>query len=97
MEGYVWAAILFFLAGLIYNIVVMTKATGTSDHQADMSQAIVQVAIVDSVLVAVLALIGYFYTEQNPTAKDPYVMIMIHLSLLFSIISLSVSTLYSTT
>jgi len=85
------------MAGLVYNIVVMTRATGAGDHQADMSQAITQVAIVDAVLIVVLALMGYFYTESTPTAKDPYIMIMIHLSLLLSVISLSVSTLYSTT
>ena len=85
------------MAGLVYNIVVMTRAAGKGDHQADMSQAITQVAIVDAVLIVVLALMGYFYTESTPTAKDPYIMIMIHLSLLLSVISLSVSTLYSTT
>jgi hypothetical protein len=95
MEWWMWLSIFFFLGGLVYTMVAVTQATGNSDHKADMSKAITNVTTVNLVLVLILAGTGYFYTEQEPTAREPYIMIMLHLSLLLSVISISVAALYS--
>jgi FlaG/FlaF family flagellin (archaellin) len=93
MEAYLWVAIVLFLAGLIYSIVVVFNATANSDNASDMSAAIMNVSLVNTVLVAVLCGTGYFYTQQNLRAQQPYMMIMIHVSLLLATISIGVSTL----
>ena len=93
MEWYLWGAIVAFLTGLIYSTVVVFSATANSDNANDMSAAIMNVTLVNSVLVSVLCGTGYFYTQQNPRSEQPYMMIMIHLSLLLATISIGVATI----
>jgi hypothetical protein len=95
METWLWLVIGLFFAGLIYSTTAVFKAVGNSDYTADMSQAITYVTVVNLVMILVLAGTAYFYTSQYTTARDPYIMFMVHLSLLLSVISVSVSTLYS--
>jgi hypothetical protein len=95
MEWWMWLSIAFFFAGLIYATTAVFKATGNGDNKADMTKAITTVTLVNLVLVLILGGTGYFYTEQNPTAKQPYMMAMLHLNLLLSITSVSVASLYS--
>ncbi len=93
MEVYLWVAILLFLSGLIYSTAIVFNATASGDNANDMSAAIMNVALVNSVLVSVLCGTGYFYTQQNPRSEQPYMMIMIHLSLLLATISIGVATI----
>jgi len=93
MEYYLWFAIVLFLAGLIYSTVVVFNATANSDNANDMSAAIMNVTLINSVLVSILCGTGYFYTQQNPRSEQPYMMIMIHLSLLLATISIGVATI----
>jgi hypothetical protein len=60
-----------------------------------MIKAINNVIIVNTILVLVLAGVGYFYTQTNPAAKQPYMMFMLHFNILLSIIGISVSSLYT--
>jgi len=95
MEWWMWLSIGIFLAGLIYSTGAIFKATASGDSQASMTQAITNVTLVNFVLVMVLAGTGYFYTVQEPTAREPYIMFMLHLGLLLSVISVSVASLSS--
>ena len=93
METYLWIAIVLFLAGIIYSTVIVFNATANSDSANDMSAAIMNVTLVNSVLVSILCGTGYFYTQQNPRSEQPYIMIMIHLSLLLATISIGVASI----
>ena len=93
MDSYLWVAIVLFLAGLIYSTVVVFSATANSDNAKDMSAAIMNVTLVNSVLVSILCGTGYFYTQQNPRSEQPYMMLMIHLSLLLATISIGIATI----
>lgn len=93
METYLWFAIVAFLAGIIYSTVIVFQATANSDNANDMSAAIMNVTLINSVLVAILCGTGYFYTQQNPRSEQPYMMIMIHLSLLLATISIGIATI----
>ena len=93
MDYYLWVAIVLFLAGLIYSTVVVFSATANSDNAKDMSAAIMNVTLVNSVLVSILCGTGYFYTQQNPRSEQPYMMLMIHLSLLLATISIGIATI----
>ena len=90
-----WVTIVLFLGGILFSLINVFSVTTDGDHAADMKQAIATVCVVNSVLILVLAGTAYFYTQQNPTATQPYVMTMLHLTLLLSIISVSVSSLFS--
>ena len=74
-------------------MVTVSKAAASSDVKKDMTNAITNVTIVNTMLMLVLAGTAYFYLDSNLTAERPYVLIMLHLSLLISIISVSISSL----
>ena len=95
MEAWMWMTIAAFFAGLVYTLVSVFNATGKSDNKADMSSAIMTVTALNAVLVLILAGAAYFYTEQYPTTREPYIMGILHLNLLLSIISVSVASLFS--
>jgi hypothetical protein len=84
-----------FIASLVWTTITIFSVTGASESKSDMIKAINNVVIVNTVLVLVLAGVGYFYTESNPTAKQPYMMFMLHFNILLSIIGISVSSLYT--
>ena len=74
-------------------MVTISKATASSDVKNEVSKAIMNVTIVNSVLMLVLAGTAYFYLDTNLTAERSYILFMLHLSLLMSIISVSISSL----
>ena len=90
-----WLTIAIFFGGLLYTITAVFKASASGDNTADMTQAITNVTVINLVLILVLAGTGYFYTQQYPTAREPYIMAMLHLNLLLSVISVSVASLFS--
>lgn len=95
MNDWLWPALGLFFVGLIYSTSVIFKAASNSDYTSDMAQAINFVTVVNLVLILVLAGTAYFYTGQYTNTREPYIMFMLHVSLLLSVISVSVSSLYS--
>ena len=93
MEWWQWATLLMFLGGTIYMMVAVGQASGTSDSKNDMAKAITNVTIVNSILIIVMTGIAYFYLSANPAAQGPYLILMVHVALLMSIISVSISSL----
>jgi hypothetical protein len=85
-----------FIASLAWTATTIFSVTGASESKSDMVKAVNNIVIVNTVLVLVLAGVGYFYTESNPAAKQPYMMFMLHFNILLSIIGISVSSLYTT-
>ena len=95
MEAWSLLIVFLFIASLVWTTITIFSVTGASESKSDMIKAINNVVIVNTVLVLVLAGIGYFYTESNPAAKQPYMMFMLHFNILLSIIGISVSSLYT--
>jgi hypothetical protein len=95
MDTWLWPVLGLFFVGLIFSMSAVFKAAANGDYTADMSQAITYVTVVNLVLILVLAGTAYFYTGQYTNTREPYIMFMLHLSLLLSVISVSVSSLYS--
>jgi hypothetical protein len=95
MDGSLLFLVFAFIASLVWTSMTIFSVTGASESKNDMIKAMNNVIIVNTVLVLVLAGVGYFYTESNPTAKQPYMMFMLHFNILLSIIGISVSSLYT--
>ena len=95
MDGSLLFLVFAFIASLAWTSMTIFSVTGASESKNDMIKAMNNVIIVNTVLVLVLAGVGYFYTESNPTAKQPYMMFMLHFNILVSIIGISVSSLYT--
>lgn len=90
---YMWLALIFFMFGVIYTIVQVGTTMGNNDSNAEMAKAIGSVTIVNSVLILVLAGAAHFYIAANEASERPYILLMLHVTLLLSIISISVSSL----
>ena len=93
MSWWQWVSLLSFIIGMIYTMVTVGKAAASSDVKKDMTAAITNVTIVNTILMLILAGTAYFYLDTNLTAERPYVLFMLHLSLLISVISVSISSL----
>jgi hypothetical protein len=92
----VWLGLIFvFLSVFVWTSVTIFKVTGQSENKLDMTKAINQVAIVNTILVLVLAGFGYFYVASNESMRQAYTMFMLHVNLLLSITAISVSSLYT--
>ena len=91
-----WLLIVFaFIATFAWTCITIFTETATSDSKKDMTNAISSVVLVNTVLVLVLAGIGYFYTQANPALQQPYLMFMVHFNTLLAIIGVGVSSLYT--
>ena len=86
-------SIVLFLGATLYAIVQISILSSQSDTKSNMSSAIVSVTVVNSILMLVMAGIAYFYLKANQGAMMPYTLIMLHLTLLLSVISVSISSL----
>jgi hypothetical protein len=93
MDWLLWACVLLFTVGMLTSIITVGNASASSDAKNEIKNAIMTVAIVNGILIAVLAGLSYIYVSANTTAERPYVLFMVHTSLLISIISVSVSCL----
>ena len=93
-QGFMWVGLFGFIGAIIYTLVIVGQASGSNDSKAEISKAIFNVIIVDIVLLLVLAGTAYFYVAAEPLAERPYIMIMLHVSLLISILSVSISSLH---
>lgn len=94
MPWWMWLVLIGFLVSIFYTVIAVGQASGSSDARAAMAGAITNVTIINSVLMLVLAGTAYFYVATEPLAERPYIMIMLHVSLLLSIISVSITSLH---
>lgn len=88
-----WACVLLFSVGMLTTIITVGTVSSSGDAKNEIKNAIMTVSIVNGIMVAVLAGLSYIYVSANTTAERPYVLFMVHASLLISIISVSVSCL----
>lgn len=74
-------------------MIAVSQAAGSSDSKRDMQKAITNVTIVNTILMIVMAGTAYLYLDADPNAQRPYIILMVHVSLLLSVISVSISSL----
>jgi len=74
-------------------MITVSHAAASGDVKNDMMKAITNVTIVNTILTLVMAATAYFYLEANPNAMRSYVILMLHVTLLLSVISVSISSL----
>jgi hypothetical protein len=93
MAWWQWLSLLGFFASIIYTIYTISAASASSDQKRNMVSAITNVTIVNTILMLIFGGTAYFYLDSNLTAERPYMILMLHISLLLSIISVSIVSL----
>jgi len=92
----VWLVVVgLFIGTFLWTSLTVFGITVPGDAKDDYVQAMTTVVMVNTMLILVLAAIGYFYTQTNPNMQQPYVMFMLHLNMLLSIIGVGVASLYT--
>lgn len=88
--GFVVAISLF---GAIYGV-------SLSDVNPTLKQDVIKsfraIFIVTSILISLLAVLSLYYVKSDPTTFQPYTLIVLHISMFLSILSVSYSTLIHT-
>lgn len=78
------------LFGIIYGVVL-------GSVQNDKNQNVVKnfntIYIVTSIILVILATLSYYYVKSDPTVFQPYTIVVLHLSLFISVLSVSFSSL----
>jgi hypothetical protein len=85
--------ILLFVSATAYTFSAVSSASASGDIRAEMSKAITNIMIVDTVLIMILGGAAYFYMAVDDSVERPYITVMLHVSLLLSIIAVSISSL----
>jgi uncharacterized membrane protein YidH (DUF202 family) len=83
--------IIIFVALGVITFFYIQQNLGTSDNRAEVSTTIGKIAIANSVLVFILAIISYMFTNNNPLVRPTYTLVMMHITLLFSITAVSIA------
>ena len=100
MEAWqIWLTVIsiaLFIGVFIWTFLTVFSVSAANDKAADMMNAMSSVVLVNLVLVMMFAGIAFWYTNTYPAIQHPYMMFILHLNILISILSLSISSLYST-
>ncbi len=86
-----------FFAITLSVIIVLGLSAGGSDAKMEMRSAMITVSVLNSVLILILGGLAYYYISIDGTVERTYLMLMTHMSVLFSIIAVSVSSLHQLT
>jgi len=79
---------------MIASMSVAGTMSSTSDNKAVTSNKILNVTILNVVTVVLLCIVALLYIKDNTDAYDTYVMVILHITLLMSIISASIAALH---
>lgn len=95
----IWLTVIsisLFIGVFIWTFLTVFSVSAANDKAADMMNAMSSVVLVNLVLVMMFAGIAFWYTNTYPAIQHPYMMFILHFNILISILSLSISSLYST-
>jgi hypothetical protein len=93
VKGVFTLGLLAFVGGLIWTFVLLGENSGSKDNSEDVKKALGTVAMVNGVLIAILAGISFLYIGAEPTFERPYILVMLHASLFFSLMGASSSAI----
>jgi hypothetical protein len=83
---------IFFVIALS-TVITLGTSTANNDMAVQMKNAILYITLINGVMVLILMGLAYFYLATNTVAERNYVIIILHLGLLLSITSVSVTSL----
>ena len=92
----------FIIGGFVIAISLFGTLYGVSlsdvnpTLKGDVLKSFNAIFIVATILISLLALLALYYVRSDPTTFQPYTLIVMHLSLFLSVLSVSYSTLIHT-
>jgi hypothetical protein len=86
--------IVFFIGSFILTFFTIFSITAKQDKAGDMINAMTSVLIIDIILVASFTGVAIAYIGIVSEKSQPYMLFLLHMNLLLSILSISISSLY---
>jgi hypothetical protein len=93
--GILTVLIITFIGGLIFTFTKISSLTSPKDNP-DFNAAVSTVSIVNAVLIMILGGAAYFYMAVDDSVERPYITVMLHFSLLLSLMAVSISVIQKT-
>jgi hypothetical protein len=87
--------IILFIGIFIWTFATVFSVTAKNDNATYMTNAMANIVIVNLVMLLIFSGIAFWYTNSYPAMQHPYMMFLLHLNILISIISVSISSLYT--
>lgn len=89
-----WIMMVLYFLIVIPALIYVTSKVGSSSEVANMRSGMINVTVITAIMTIMLAGIGYFYVySAGEGARGTYLWFLVHLALLLSVTSVSVSTL----
>ena len=85
--------ILVFIAIASLTFYYISTKIGNDDNSKDVGNAIKMIGIANAILVVVLGLVSYIFINNNPLVRQTYTLIMLHVTLLFSMTAVSIASI----
>jgi len=86
--------ILGFLGSIGFTMWKVGTVAANKDSNKEVVSAITTITIVNSVLMILWGGLAFFYITSDPRLERPYILIMLHISLLISMMSISISSIH---
>jgi len=86
--------ILSFLGSIGYTMYRIGTVAANNDSNKDIISAITTITVVNSILMVIWGILAFFYITSDPRLERPYVIVMLHISLLISMMSISISSIH---
>ena len=86
--------ILAFLGSIGFTMWKIGTVAANNDSNKEIISAITTITIVNSILMTLWGILAFFYITSDPRLERPYVIIMLHISLLISMMSISISSIH---
>jgi hypothetical protein len=85
--------ILVFIAIASLTFYYISTKIGNDDNSKDVGNAIKTIAFANTALIIALGLISYIFINNNGSVPRAYTVIMLHITLLFSMTAVSIASI----
>jgi hypothetical protein len=85
--------VLIFVAVAALTFYYISTKIGHDDNSKDVGNAIKTIAFANTVLIIALGLISYIFINNNGSVPRAYTVIMLHITLLFSMTAVSIASI----
>jgi len=90
---YLGFMVLIFVAVAALTFYYISTKIGHDDNSKDVGNAIKTIAFANTALIIALGLISYIFINNNGSVPRAYTVIMLHITLLFSMTAVSIASI----
>ena len=85
--------VLVFVAVAALTFYYISTKIGNDDNSKDVGNAIKTIAFANTILIIALGLVSYIFINNNGSVPRAYTVIMLHITLLFSMTAVSIASI----